>query len=104
MDEKTRNIVLIAATTLLCGLPGLCSLCFGSISAAVSFMPNADIDILGSSDPASAMGMGIGVLCGGLIMIAIPIVTAFLTLRKKGDEPAVVEDDFADDPFGSMDE
>lgn len=55
-----------------------------------SFVPGADIDIGGNSDPQVALTTGIVALCGGIIFLAIPIVVGFLTLRKKPEEAAVV--------------
>lgn len=89
-DTKTGAIVGTAAAAVLCGCPGLFAICWGGIAAVVSFMPNADIDIGGSSDPNTAFFTGIGALCGGLLFVAIPIVVGVLTLRKKKDAPAEV--------------
>lgn len=79
-----RNTALIAtgATALLCGCPGLFT-CFGGlITAVVSQMPDAQIDMMGSSDPTVALAYGIGSICGGLILILIPVAVGFFTLRN----------------------
>ncbi len=83
MDKKTTGIIATVATALLCGCPGLFGLCFGLISAAASQIPGSEIDVFGSSDPQSALTMGLVTLCVGIIFIAIPIVVGFVTLRKK---------------------
>ena len=83
MDTKTKGIVSTIAAVVLCGCPGLFMCFFGSISTFVSFVPGADIDVGGSSDPAAATAMGIGALCLSLIFIAIPIAVGYFTLRKK---------------------
>ena len=93
MNNKNTGIIATVATVILCGCPGLASLCWGITSAAVSFMPGADIDINGSSDPQSALFAGLGGLCMGIIFIAIPIVVGFLTLRKKPAATAPVSDE-----------
>jgi hypothetical protein len=85
--KKTGAIIGTVVAALLCGCPGLAALCWGSVSAVVSFIPGANIDIGGSSDPNTAFFVGIGSLCGGLIFIAIPIVVGLLTLRKKKIDP-----------------
>jgi hypothetical protein len=82
MNRNTAMIVT-GATALLCGCPGLVSACMGLMFAVVSFVPGADIDMMGSSDPQSALTFGIGGLCVGLILIVIPVVVGFLTLRNK---------------------
>jgi len=71
------------STVSLCGCPGLLALCWGSLSAVVSFVPGADINIGGSSDPGSALFAGLGTLCVGILFIAIPVGVGFYTLRKK---------------------
>ncbi|MCB9135753.1 MAG: hypothetical protein H6636_10020 [Anaerolineales bacterium] len=89
MDKRTTSIIATVVAALLCGCPGLFSLCWGGLAAIVSFVPGANIDIGGSSDPSAALYTGLGALCGGLILIAIPIAVGFFTLRKKpGDEMA----------------
>lgn len=87
MDKRTTSIIATVVAALLCGCPGLFSLCWGGLAAIVSFVPGANIDIGGSADPSAALYTGLGALCGGLILIAIPIAVGFFTLRKKpGDD------------------
>ena len=95
MDKKQTGLIATIATAVLCGCPGLFSLCFGAMFALVGGIPGADIDMFGSSDPAAAIGTGIGMLCGGIIFIAIPIVVGVLTLRK----PKVAEVVNVDEPL-----
>ena len=83
MDKRTTGIVATIVAVLLCGCPGLFALCFGAISALGSFVPGANINIGGSNDPRSALILGIGALCLGIIFVAIPIVVGFVTLRNK---------------------
>ena len=87
MDKRTTGIVATVAAALLCGCPGLFSLCMGAMFAVISQVPGADIDVFGSSDPTSALYTGIGALCGGVLLIIVPVAVGFFTLRKKpGDE------------------
>jgi hypothetical protein len=65
---------------------------FGATSLMASSIPGADIDVMGSSDPGSAMAMGIGFLCASLIFIAIPIAVGFFMLRKKPADASVSND------------
>ena len=91
-STKTGAIVGTVVASVLCGCPGLFGICWGGLSAIISFIPGAEINMLGSSDPSTALLYGIGALCGGIIFIAIPIVVGVLTLRKKKtEEPAVVK-------------
>ncbi len=90
--KKTGAIIGTVVAAVLCGCPGLAALCWGALSAIISFIPNADINIGGSQDPNTAFFVGIGTLCGGLIFIAIPIVIGVLTLRKKKSAEAAPEE------------
>ena len=87
MDSKTKGIVATIAAVVLCGCPGLFMCFFGATSIAASQMPGADIDVMGSSDPASAMTMGLVFLCVSFIFILIPILVGFFMLRKKPEVP-----------------
>ncbi len=82
MNPKTTAIVSTIVAVLLCGCPGLFALFFGGMFAIVGPIPGANIDMFGSSDPASAVTFGIGFICGGLIFILIPIVVGVLTFRR----------------------
>jgi hypothetical protein len=86
MDKRSTGLIATIATALLCGCPGLFGLCFGSTSVLASLVPGAEIDVFGSSDPASATTMGVVSLCLSAIFIAIPIVVGVITLRKKPEE------------------
>ena len=90
MDKKNTGIIATVAAALLCGCPGLFGLCMGSTSLIASFIPGAEIDVFGSSDPAAASTMGVVSLCLSVIFIAIPIVVGVVTLRKKPEEEVVV--------------
>ncbi len=93
MDKKTTGIIATVATALLCGCPGLFSLCFGAMYAIISQVPGADIDMFGSTNPSDALMFGIGGICAGIVFVAIPIVVGVLMLRRKpageivSDEP-----------------
>jgi hypothetical protein len=88
MDRRTTGIIATVVTALLCGCPGLFSICWGAIAAIVSFVPGSNIDIGGSSDPTTALLTGVGALCVGVIFVAIPIAVGFIMLRNK---PAAAE-------------
>jgi len=86
--KRNSAVILTVVAAVLCGCPGLLAMCWGGLSAIVSFIPGADINIGGSSDPNTALMTGIGSLCGGIIFIAIPIVIGVVTLRKKKEATA----------------
>jgi hypothetical protein len=73
MDKRTTGIIATIAAALLCGCPGLASLCFGAMFAVVSQIPGAEIDMFGSNDPADALSTGIIAILIGLVFIVIPM-------------------------------
>jgi hypothetical protein len=82
MDRNTGLIVTIV-TAVICGCPGIFSCFWGLLASVVSFIPGADIDIGGSSDPTAALFAGLGAACLGLVFIAIPVAVWFFTVRGK---------------------
>lgn len=82
MDRNT-GIIATVVSAVLCGCPGLFSCFWGFLASVVSFIPNADIDIGGSSDPTSALWAGLVAICLGLVFIAIPVAVWFFTVRGK---------------------
>jgi hypothetical protein len=83
MDKRTTAIVATVVTALLCGCPGLAILCFGAFAVPISFTPGAQINVFGYNDPQSLLTTGIGGLCLGLLLIAIPVVVGFTMLRNQ---------------------
>jgi len=83
MDNKNTSLIATIAAVVLCGCPGLLGLCFGLTSLFASFVPGAQIDVFGSSDPQAATTMGLVTLCLSVIFIAIPVVVWFATRRKE---------------------
>ena len=85
MDRNTGLITTIVSA-VICGCPGLFGCFMGSLFAVISFIPDADIDIGGSSEPMAALFTGLGGICVGLIFIAIPIAVWYFTVRGKPAE------------------
>jgi hypothetical protein len=83
MDKRTTAIIGTVITGLLCGCPGLAILCFGAFAVPTSFVPGAQIDVFGNNDPQSLLTSGIVGLCLGILLIAIPVVVGFTTLRNR---------------------
>ncbi len=83
MDKRTTSILVTVAAVLLCGCPGLFSLLFGGLFAVISFIPGADIDMVGSRDPQSALTFGIGGLCFGIIFLLIAAAAIFFAWRRR---------------------
>jgi hypothetical protein len=82
MERKTVGIIATVATTLLCACPGLFLCLFGGLSAAGQGTFTSQV--MGNSGAGKvAPGVGIALLCVGILLVAIPIVVGFFTLRKK---------------------
>lgn len=82
MDKRTIGIIATVATALFCALPGCCIFIFGAVTAAGVMPYNTefnDITNSGTIDP----GVGYALLCVSLLLVAIPFVVGFFTLRNK---------------------
>jgi len=82
MNNKNSSMIATIVAAVLCGCPGLFGLCFGLTSVFASFVPGAEIDVFGNTDPQSATTMGLVTLCLSVIFLAIPVVIWFVTRRK----------------------
>lgn len=87
MSNRNASMVATIVAAVLCGCPGLLGLCFGGISLLASFVPGAEIDVFGSSDPRSAATMGLVTLCISVIFVAIPVAVWFFARRKEAAIP-----------------
>jgi len=81
VDKRTLGIILTIATALFCGCPGIFICLFGGVTAAG--FGSFTTDILGNTGAGQLpTGSGFGMLCLGLVLVAIPIVIGVLMLRK----------------------
>ena len=83
MENRNTAIVATLITTLLCGCPGLLSLCVGAATSLAAFSPDSEISIQGMDGPAAALAFGLGFLCLGLVLAAIPAAVGFFSLRNR---------------------
>ena len=83
MDRKAIAIIVTVVAIFLCACPGLFSLFMGGMFALVSFIPGADIDMFGSTDPQSALAFGAGGLCTGLVLVLVAVVAIVIVWRRK---------------------
>ena len=88
MDKRVVAIIVTVAAVLLCACPGLFGLFMGGMFAVISFVPGADIDVFGSTDPQSALNFGIGGLCGGAVLVLIAAVAIFVAWRRQRNTAA----------------
>ncbi len=81
MNSRTTAIIATVAAVVLCGCPGLFLCIFGGLVAAGAPVTTQLNGVSNTSTlPAS---YGIGMLCLALILILIPVLVGFFTLRKK---------------------
>lgn len=85
--NRTTAIILTIASAVLCGCPGLFLCVFGGLVAAGAPV-NTELNGVSNTTTLPA-SYGIAMLCGAIILILIPVVVGFLTLRKKPEQPAV---------------
>ncbi len=92
MNNKNTGLIATIAAVVLCGCPGLFAVFYGGLASIVSFIPGADINFNGSSDPMVALGTGLGSCCAGILFIAIPVAVWYFTMRKKPAEISTSND------------
>ena len=87
MDTRTKGIIATVAAVILCGCPGLFLCIFGAFTATGKMPYNTELNGITNSGtlPPTA---GFVLLCLSLILIVIPIVVGFFTLRNKPSAPA----------------
>ncbi len=98
MDKRTTGIVATVVTVVLCACPGFFALCFGLTTAIASQTPGAEIDIFGSNDPQTALGLGVVLLCLGVIAIIVPLVVAYFTLIRNRNRVVAPTDVYTPPP------
>ena len=86
MDRKTVGLLATGAATLLCGCPGLVICLSGAIFALApgTFETTGFDGITRTGDLPGWVGYF--TLCVGILMIAIPVVVGFFTLRQRAEE------------------
>jgi hypothetical protein len=82
MNNKNTGIIATVAAALLCGCPGLFLCIFGAITATGKMPYSTELNGVSNSGTLPA-GAGFGMLCLALILILIPVLVGFFTLRKK---------------------
>lgn len=81
MNNRTTGIVATIATVLCCACPGI-GLCITGAMGIAGIPFTTTINGESSTEPMGAP-MAIGLLCLSLILILIPIIVGFFTLRNK---------------------
>lgn len=78
--NRNTAIILTVATAVLCGCPGLGTCLWGAYTAIASVAFGSASGA--GSDLTVAIATGVGSICGGIILIAIPVAVGFFTLRN----------------------
>ena len=84
MENRNLAIGLTIAAILLCGVPGLMSICISTLVIIDGPFPDR---------PGYDWILGITLLCSGFIFLAIPIVVGILSLRRKRTAPIRLSSD-----------
>lgn len=83
MNNKNTGLIATIAAVVICGCPGLFAVFYGGLTSIISFIPGADLNFGGSSDPLVALGTGLGSCFVGILFMAVPVAVAYFGLRKK---------------------
>lgn len=82
MDRRTAGIIATLASTLFCACPGLFLLLTGGLVGVGLGSYNLDIPGMGGSGNIPPR-YGIILLCPALLMLLVPLVVGFFTLRTR---------------------
>jgi hypothetical protein len=74
MENRNLGIILTLVTVLLCGIPGLISIC----SAVILIFSNQNFEV-----PRLGVLLSLSLLCIGIFFIVIPFAAGLLTYRGR---------------------
>ena len=80
MQNRTTGIILTLIAVLLCGCPGLASLCYGLVFATGGLFPGSTST---SNAPLATLTTGLALVCAGAVFLIIPVAVGILTLRRR---------------------
>ena len=87
MTNRTIAIIVSVLSVLLCGCPGLFSLCLGSTVALVGLTGDPKYYLGLNADYRNALVSGLFMICISIILIAIPFVVGLLLFRRDAKVP-----------------
>jgi hypothetical protein len=92
VDKRTLGIILTIVAVVFCGCPGMLVCLAGGLTAAGLGRYNVSLeDLTGLGQGSIPNEYGYGLLCLGIVFVAIPIVIGVVMLRKpKAVPPADV--------------
>lgn len=77
MDRRTLAIIAVSASALFCAIPGVASLCFGTL-AILGFQIDETLS-WGAVEIATVAIM----FCVGIVGLLIPIIIGLMTLKDR---------------------
>ncbi len=92
MDKRMIGIISTVLTVLCCACPGFFMCIFGVVGLTGTPI-QTELNGVQSSQPMGAP-LAIGLICGSFIMILIPVIVGFFTLRNKPAPAAVTNPPF----------
>lgn len=87
MDKRMTGLIATMITIVLCGLPGLFSLCFGAAFLLASSSP--ETNFTGGMTPGLVRYLGVAGFCVGVLFVVIPVGIGIFTLRQKPEVPDI---------------
>jgi hypothetical protein len=90
MDKRTQGIIATVAAVVLCGCPGLFLCIFGAFTATGNMPFNTELNGVSNSGTMPPT-TGYVLVCLSLILVVIPVVVGFLTLRTRPTPPSAAE-------------
>jgi hypothetical protein len=82
MTNRNTGLIATIAAAVLCGRPGLFLCIFGAVTATGNMPYSTEVNGVSNSGVLPST-YGFVMLCLSLILILIPVIVGFLTLRKK---------------------
>jgi hypothetical protein len=96
MDKRTTSILLIALTSVFCGLPGLAGLCIGPLAILGSRLPDSNLP---TEEARIVLIIGVLLVFFSLVLVGIPIVAGFFTLGRGKKKPKLIEGTIPEEDF-----
>jgi hypothetical protein len=103
MKNRTTGIIVTVMAVLLFGCPGLISLCLGITAAIVGLSGDPDYYFGIDTEPTSTLIGGLIFICLSVVLIAIPVIIGFLSVRRRTQpdkDEVVIIDSEAYEPSG----
>jgi len=89
--NRTTAVIATIVTSLACGIPACILMCFGALALFGAQVPEVMAQNPGSTPQDVAIGAGM-FLCFGVVLLFIPVLVGVFSFRlSKQDEPEVID-------------